>query len=142
MNIIMISDDDYNQISQCVDCRFINIESKLIDEEGILKEIIKMWFKKEQKKKLNVYKNIFDVYAMIKNDYDFNYENIIKNIKVEEFLFFMRVIKKTGKAIEKNKSLIEDLRLLEEDHQPEGYPVVKMKHISIILDILEGVYEK
>ena len=54
----------------------------------------------------------------------------------------MKVIKKIGKDIEKNKSLIQDLRLLEKDHGPEGYPAVKMKQISIILDILEGINEK
>ena len=38
-----------------------------------------------------------------------------------------------------DQDLIEKLRLLEKDHEPEGYPSIKMKDISRLLDILEEI---
>ena len=37
--------------------------------------------------------------------------------------------------------LIERLRLLEQDHEPDGWPAVRMRDITAILDALEAARE-
>jgi hypothetical protein len=38
--------------------------------------------------------------------------------------------------------LIKQLRNLEEDHEPEGWPAVKMRDISSLLDLIEALQAK
>ena len=37
--------------------------------------------------------------------------------------------------------LIERLRLLEQDHEPDGWPAVRMRDITALLDALEAARE-
>lgn len=94
-----------------------------------------MWLKKKEGCHLNTYKSISDVYKLIKNKSN---EELVANIKIDTFLMMIRVVKKMGASIEENRGLIERLRLLEIDSKPDGYPVVKMKDITSILNIIDG----
>jgi len=51
---------------------------------------------------------------------------------------FQSLAKRRAKVVDIEDDLVERLRLLEQDHEPDGWPAVRMRDITALLDALDA----